>query len=117
MSVHAEVNKEPDGSRKVSLFGQATIEHIADALEPVRESVMSGSRVVLDLSEVEEADITLLQLVCSAHKGALSRGGLVIEGASPAVQRAASGAGFMHDLCGGAREEGCCLRKAIKGLR
>lgn len=118
MSVHAEITEEADGSaRRVSLIGQATIENIAEAHEPLRKSVMSGVSVVLDLSAIEEADITLLQMVCSAHKGALSRGGLTIENPSLAVQRAAAGAGFTHNLCGSSNEEGCCLWNIIKGSR
>lgn len=108
MSLHVKTINDAEGGRRVLLLGAGTIEHIADALDAVREGVMSGGAAVIDLAGIEAADMTLLQLICSAHKSARKAGGSVrIEHVPNPVRKAIEGLGFMHNLCGEQLSEPC----------
>lgn len=115
MSLQVKAIAEPGGVARVLLLGAGTIEHMAEAMDALRENVMSKSQVVIDLGGIQSADMTLMQAICSAHKSAIrNASALAIENIPHPVQRAAESLGFMHNLCG-ERDSEPCLWEARKG--
>ena len=54
----------------VSLSGDCTVSHINHSCRTLVDAFESDGSIVLDLSRVEAADITLIQLIVSAAKTA-----------------------------------------------
>lgn len=92
-----ELTRKGDGGRlTLAISGKCTVEHAAPLREALLEAVAADKQLSLDVSGVEEADITFLQLVLATaltlqrEGGALSRTGSVSE----AAREAARVAGF-----------------------
>jgi anti-anti-sigma regulatory factor len=87
---------EENGRILVTISGKCTVEHAAALREALLAATSPGKPVTLDLAEVEDADITLLQLLLATAQTLEKRGtGLSRQGAlSPAVGEAARISGF-----------------------
>ena len=82
---------EDAGKLVLAIAGKCTVEHAAALREGLLTAVAADPRLALDISGVEEADITFLQLVLStAHTVARSGGTLTRHG--PVSQAAISAA-------------------------
>lgn len=91
----------PSEDLTLALDPALRIEGAAAARVRLLEALEGADRVGLDLTGVEEADLTALQLLCAAHRLAASRGKeLCLQGSSLALGRVAEAAGF-------ARHQGC----------
>jgi anti-anti-sigma regulatory factor len=88
---------------KLTLNGRQTVQN-GDLLRKAILSALEQTRsVVLDLGKSDEADLSFLQVLCSAHRTAIRLNkNLAIERASEAVLRAVDSAGY-------ARHTGCSL--------
>ncbi|EKO40014.1 MAG: hypothetical protein B193_1235 [Solidesulfovibrio magneticus str. Maddingley MBC34] len=89
---------EQGGKPVYALAGKCTVEHAAALRQALLEAVSVNTVLTLDVSGVEEADITFLQLLLATvltleqNGGSLRRHGSV----SPAALAAARVAGFSH---------------------
>lgn len=66
---------ENDDAEKISLqvTGDMTVQHTGELHRKLLEFLERGKDVELKLGEIENADITFLQLLCSAHRTYLSK--------------------------------------------
>ena len=87
-----ELTRSEQGGKPVyAVAGKCTVEHAAALRQALLEAVSANPVLTLDVSGVEEADITFLQLVLStAHTVARSGGTLTRHG--PVSQAAISAA-------------------------
>jgi anti-anti-sigma regulatory factor len=60
-------------TQSVDLSGVMTLRNIADAHAELLQAFAPGTDVVLDLSAVEEADLTFVQLILSAQQSAVAQ--------------------------------------------
>lgn len=58
----------------LTLHGALTIQRITELKEAVLKSLNSHSHLEIKLEDVRQVDLSFLQLLCSAHKTALSLG-------------------------------------------
>lgn len=79
-----------DGSSvTVTISGTLTIEGAAELQKAFAGVVSAAPRVALDLRQLEDLDMTILQMLCSACKtAAADKRSLVIEGELPACLKA-----------------------------
>jgi hypothetical protein len=92
--------KEADGSLVLMVRGEVTIEHAAPLREELIKAFGKSDRVVLNVSEVTDAQLPLLQLVCSAHRHSIRAGKAfcVPPSRSGAFVRAAADAGLVRHV-------------------
>jgi anti-anti-sigma regulatory factor len=76
------------------LEGQATIASAAELKQLLLEWLAAGKDLKLDLEDVEEIDITIMQLLWAAGREAARTGAEVVGSASDAAIVAVRGAGF-----------------------
>lgn len=88
--------REENGRLIVAISGKCTVEHATALREALLAATGPGKPVVLDISEVEDADITFLQLLLATTQTLEKRGAsLSREGSiSRAVGEAARISGF-----------------------
>ena len=103
----------------LTLYGDATVQNASEIKDIIIGKLNEGGVLTLDLSYVTDCDISLLQLVCAAHRrypeDTLT---ILMGGFSPAVYEAASASGFlMVSGCQAGRgDEGClwhCLKAGV----
>lgn len=81
--------------------GELTLARMGELKLALLEALGRASKVELDVRGATDADAPFLQLVCAAHREALSEGKtLELAGDSPVLARCAESAGFL-------RREGC----------
>jgi len=85
---------------KVLVKGSLTIDNIAEFRQTLVEALEASNRVVLDLGELQEVDITAVQTICSACKtAAASQRSLSAEGQIPdCFQEFGKGIGAPHGV-------------------
>jgi anti-anti-sigma regulatory factor len=92
-----ELTQNEDGNRLIlGISGKCTVEHAAALHEGLLAAVKADKELVLDISDVQEADITFLQLLLSAAL-TLERTGKTLQRVgqpSEAAQNAARVSGF-----------------------
>jgi anti-anti-sigma regulatory factor len=104
------VTEDKMGVRIIRFTGDLTISRAEEVKSALLESLKGAERIEVDLASVEEADLSRLQLLCSAHRtsGRLGKS-FSIGGVSDAFDKAARGAGY-HLICGcGLGAGGPCL--------
>ncbi|MGE4319343.1 MAG: STAS domain-containing protein [Deferribacterales bacterium] len=57
----------------ITVSGSLTVDHIVDLHTKLRDIIDTAETVDMEIGQVEEADLTFLQLLCSAHKSFLER--------------------------------------------
>ena len=91
------MTQHEDGNRLVlDIAGKCTVENAAALHERLLAVVTTGKNIALDVSKVEEADVTFLQLLLSTAL-TLERNGLKLQRCgelSPATLNAARVSGF-----------------------
>jgi anti-anti-sigma regulatory factor len=83
---------------RIRITGQATVEHMARLREQLLPLLRRGRTLLLDLSSVEKADVTFLQLLLSLSNSAHSLDmqiAVMEDGISPALTEIAMKAGFI----------------------
>lgn len=94
----------------LTIQGALTLEHAAEFRAALMELMESAEHPALNLEGVTDADLSCLQLLCSAHRTAIgSNGRLTLDGAFPlGIRRASEAAGFSrHAGCSAGPEENC----------
>jgi ABC-type transporter Mla MlaB component len=94
----------------LTIQGALTIEHAAEFRAALMELMESAEHPALNLEGVTDADLTCLQLLCSAHRTVTSSNErLTLDGAFPlGIRRASKAAGFSrHTGCSAGPEENC----------
>ena len=87
---------------RVVLQGEVTIQTIAPLKETLLQCLSDKQRIIVDVDEVTRADLSFLQLLCSAHKQATLMGkGLAFGGTRKDVITS------LIRECGYARRQGC----------
>lgn len=104
MSVSLRTEEDKPGSIYVDIEGELTVQHAAEFKACLLDALDRAQSVLIDLKAMEDMDLTCLQLLCSAHKSALSSGKtLTIDGGSPPhFERSL-------DLAGFSRSRGCTM--------
>ena len=97
-------------SATVAISGTLAIEGAAELQRALSGAISASPRVIVDMQQLEELDMTILQLLCSACKtAAANKRCLVIEGELPACVKALNrGVGaHMAALCRQNNNETC----------
>ena len=66
--------KDDDERGRLVLEGELTLEHVRQLHEELRSSMENVRKLDVDISGVVEADLSFLQLLCSAHRTAVKTG-------------------------------------------
>jgi anti-anti-sigma regulatory factor len=92
------------GERTLRLTGDLTISRADEMKSALLESLKGAERIEIDLSSVEDADLSCLQLLCSAHRTSKHLGKFfrLCDNAADAFKQAVRSAGY-------ARSSGCVL--------
>lgn len=83
------------------LKGALTIENVAELKSAVAEALEASTGLALEVADVETADLSCLQLLCSAHRTA------VRDGKSLELRNAGDGFIAVMDAAGYGRNLGC----------
>lgn len=96
--------KQLNGETRMIFSGSLTFETIKEMQAALASILKEAQSVTLDFSTVQEADISCLQLLCSAHRtaGTLGKSLQLAENRSAAFQQAAQAAGYQRHI-------GCAL--------
>lgn len=68
-----EIQQEADRA-VLRIRGEATIQNASEAFEALKAFYAASERLVLDLQEVGETDVSFLQLICSLHRSCVRTG-------------------------------------------
>lgn len=99
--MNKKINAGAGKTSELQLSGELTIQQIAEVKAQVCGALADADELVLNLKGVVRADLTFLQLLCSAHRTAqLSGKILCCDEVSQAVNSAISDAGFIRDNMG-----------------
>jgi anti-anti-sigma factor len=105
------IKVDNDGSTGVlTLEGDMTIARMSDIREALMDMLAKSDDLLLDLSGLESTDMTLLQIICSAHHTAerLKKSFFCKGAPSEAVSRIAETSGFQrHKACIETKMSGC----------
>jgi anti-anti-sigma factor len=72
MALSARIEEDQAGSLCVRVEGDLTVQQASELKACLLEALNRARLVRIDLSGVEDMDLTCLQLLCSAHKTALA---------------------------------------------
>ncbi len=61
-------------SGRLVLKGELTLENIRPLYEDMKDILEKANHLVVDVSEASDADLSFLQLLCSAHRTAMKTG-------------------------------------------
>ena len=95
---------------ELSFEGEVTIQKAVEIKLQLVAALESSGGLVLNLQEVSMADLTFLQLLCSAHRTAHNSGkSMRLTNVSEAVDSAVNMAGFVRDnmSCGQGCSDNC----------
>lgn len=103
-----EFQKTGDSGELV-LSGEMTIRSVSELRPVLVQSLACVNRLSLRLEDIEEVDISFLQLLCSTHKTAsLQMKELTLVAPAPSFARAVQEAGFIsHSRCNHGTAESC----------
>ncbi len=78
-----EITEMPDHTL-LTIRGEVSLQNAGEALEALTSFRSKGDRLRLDLENVETADVSFLQLICSLHRTCLRAGqNLMLSGNMP----------------------------------
>ena len=95
--------------------GDLTIQRVAELKTRLVAALDDSDGLVIDLKDAGRADLSVLQLLCSAHRTARGVGKFVkLSMLSEAVDNAVTTAGFLRDnmTCGQECSDGCLWTKS-----
>lgn len=103
-----EFQKTGDSGELV-LSGEITNRSLSELRPVLVQSLTCVNRLSLRLEDIEEVDLSLLQLLCSTHKTAsLLMKELTLVAPAPSITRAVQEAGFFsHSRCSHGTDESC----------
>jgi len=96
---------------RVSLEGAMTVNQAAELKEALLKSLDQGDRVEVDCEHVTEVDLSFLQLLCAAHRTAMSskKKLSIVDQDDSALSDAVVRAGFNFHKSDGDGSEGDCM--------
>ncbi len=108
--------KVPDRTARIELAGSLTIERADEVKSLLINALFNSDHLVLDVREVVEADLTGLQLICAAHRSAVSNGKEITMdcASSSALSAVLARAGYVR-LGGCAAGKKCLFTEASRG--
>lgn len=95
---------------ELAFEGELTIQKVADLKVQLVEALGAHEGLVVNLKDVSRADLTILQLFCSAHRTAQQAGKFFkLTNVSEAVEKAVTDVGFLRDnmACGQECDDSC----------
>ena len=103
--------EEDNGIRRFRVGGSLTIEHAEEIWQLLSGTPDDTRDSILCLEDVTGADVSCLQLICSAHRACEAKNKLLaFDGKQSKVfMAAARKAGFVEYTCGVAKETTLCL--------
>ncbi len=108
---------EVDEGEKVTLqwSGDLTIRRIAELKEQVQKALAAASHVSIEIAAEAECDMTVLQLLCAAHRTASRQDkSLVLCGEIPEQLKVIMNlAGFSRHIGCAKDKSGCCVWKLV----
>lgn len=69
--------KKTGGKRKLKLTGELTLLQAAELRDALQNELAAGEEVEVVFSKVESVDLSLLQVLCAAHRSARKAGKLL----------------------------------------
>ncbi len=103
--IKVDWDEEGEGCR-VHVYGELTIEHAGEFKAVLYGALVGNSPVQVDLSKVNEADLTCLQILCSACiTSYMRKTPITINGLSGMVMRTIDNGGLRRLPDSG---DGCC---------
>lgn len=106
--------EKSDKKKILTIDGAVTIENVDKLKHVLQELVDSADTVVLDVKNVTEADLSCVQLLCSAHKTSIElKKSLALSGnCSEAFRKAVRDSGYaQHKGCKVDTNESCLWLK------
>ena len=103
-----EINSTGDTST-LNLNGEVNIQCAADFWEALIKLQESGENILLNLTNVTGADISFMQLLCSAHRSSVKLNKcLKVTGSIPSwLKQAAKNAGYEKEVCNSSMGQYC----------
>jgi anti-anti-sigma regulatory factor len=101
---------ESDNAPILKLEGRWTVERANELKQALIEASRNGDHLVIDVADLEEADLCFLQLFCSAHRtfSRLGKHVALQEKKSESFKRLVRDAGFKRELgCQNAQRASC----------
>ncbi len=98
----------------LALGGELTIEQAVEIKKVLMTALGNTARLILDLENVSEADLTCLQLLCSAHRMSimLNKRLILSDKRSDAFRKLCKAAGFQrHTGCVLDKQESCIWKE------
>jgi anti-anti-sigma factor len=108
MSKMADAGKKK--GMELAFDGELTIQKVADLKEQLIAALDAQEGLIVNLKDVSKADLTILQLFCSAHRTAQKAGKFFkLINVSEAVDKAVTDVGFLRDnmACGQECDDSC----------
>jgi len=103
------------GSGVLAVSGDLTIEFAAELKPALAAALNSGLPVVLDIVKATKADVSCLQLICSAHRAAIHAGkSLTLRNAGEVFNQSLNDTGFLRHVGCSREAEDTCLWLAWK---
>ncbi len=101
----------------LKISGRVTIADANEFKQMMMREVPSGSNVTIDLTGIDECDLSLFQLLCASHRQLLRTSGSMIPGKySDEVYETMRSAGILRDSgCIENRNENCLWQRQNKG--
>lgn len=112
-----DCSKEQSETKTLALDGDCTLDRVLELKDVLLEALKDGASLKLDLREVASADLSFLQLLCSAHRAALKHGQELTFGPLPsaAFTDAVECAGFCRAMgCQDAPNSECLFMEVMK---
>lgn len=96
--------------------GDLTVRRIAELKEEVQQALARATQVTIAIAADAECDMTLMQLLCAAHRTASREGKTLQLGddLSPQFNKIMTLAGFSRHIGCARDESGCCLWKLVR---
>lgn len=99
-----------DEGTELALSGEQTVQRIGELKKQLLSALEETGRLAINLQDVARADLTFLQLLCSAHRTAQQSGKrMSVINISSAVVTAVTDAGFIRNnmACGQDCSDSC----------
>lgn len=93
------------GIHEMYLSGEQTIQQIGALKNEITQALQEHDQLALNVTDVSRADLTFLQLLCSAHRTAtMMKKRLSVVNLSQGIEMAVADAGFVRDDMGCGQE-------------
>jgi anti-anti-sigma regulatory factor len=109
-------NTERTQQQTLVLDGDCTLDRAHEFRSLLLDALKTDGDLLLNLDNATEVDLSLLQLLCAAHRSAVGCGKQLLVKSKPSTAfiEAAQGAGFLRTMgCQGALNKGCLFTEVM----